>query len=34
VLGLMARKGHTNVAQARRIYAAFPDHALALLTSA
>ena len=32
-LGLVARAGHTNAAQARRIYAAFPDHALALLTS-
>jgi len=32
-LGLVARAGHTNVAQARRIYAAFPDHALALLTA-
>lgn len=33
-LGLVAREGYTNVAQARRIYAAFPDHALALLTAA
>ena len=32
-LGLVSRAGHTNVAQARRIYAAFPDHALALLTA-
>ena len=32
-LGLVARAGHTNLAQARRIYAAFPDHALALLTA-
>ncbi len=33
-LGLVARQGQRNVAQARRIYAAFPNHALALLTSA
>lgn len=32
-LGLVMRAGHTNAAQARRIYAAFPDHALALLTA-
>ncbi len=32
-LGLVIRAGHTNMAQARRIYAAFPDHALALLTA-
>ena len=32
--GLIARGGHTNVAQAGRIYAAFPDHALALRTAA
>jgi len=33
-LGVMARERHTNMAQARRIYAALPDHALALLASA
>ena len=33
-LGLLRREGYTNVAEGRRIYAAFPDHAVALLTAA
>jgi predicted transposase YbfD/YdcC len=33
-LGLLARAGQTNAAAGRRIYAAFPDHALNLLTVA
>lgn len=33
-LGLLAREGHTNAAEGRRIYAAFPDHAVHLLTAA
>jgi len=32
-LGLLAREGHRNAAAGRRIYAAFPDHAFALLTT-
>ncbi|MDQ2783774.1 MAG: ISAs1 family transposase, partial [Chloroflexota bacterium] len=33
-LGLLRREGHTNVAEGRRISAAFPDHAFNLLTAA
>jgi predicted transposase YbfD/YdcC len=33
-VGLLLRAGHTNAAAGRRIYAAFPDHALNLLTAA
>jgi hypothetical protein len=32
VVGLLHRTGHTNHAAARRLYAAFPMHALNLLT--
>lgn len=32
-VGLLLREGHTNAAAGRRIYAAFPDHAVALLTT-
>lgn len=32
-LGLLAGAGYTNIACARRIYAAFPAHAFALLTT-
>jgi predicted transposase YbfD/YdcC len=34
VVGLLRREGHTNAAEGRRIYAAFPDHAFNLLTAA
>jgi predicted transposase YbfD/YdcC len=34
VVGLLNRTGHTNHAAARRLYAAFPDHAFNLLTAA
>lgn len=33
-VGLLLREGHTNAAAGRRIYAAFPDHAFNLLTTA
>ena len=33
VVGLLLREGHTNAAAGRRLYAAFPDHALTLLTN-
>ena len=33
VVGLLYREGHTNHAAARRLYAAFPDHAFHLLTA-
>lgn len=33
-VGLLLREGHTNVARGRRIYAAFPQQAFALLTAA
>ena len=33
-VGLLRREGHTNAATGRRIYAAFPLHAFALLTAA
>jgi hypothetical protein len=33
-VGLLLREGYTNVAAGRRIYAAFPHHALNLLTAA
>jgi predicted transposase YbfD/YdcC len=33
VVGLLNREGHTNHAAARRIYAAFPEHAVNLLTT-
>ena len=33
-VGLLRREGHTNAAEGRRIYAAFPDHAFNLLTAA
>jgi predicted transposase YbfD/YdcC len=33
VVGLLSREGHTNHAAARRMYAAFPDHAFHLLTA-
>ena len=33
-LGLLRREGHTNAAEGRRIYAAFPLHAFNLLTAA
>jgi predicted transposase YbfD/YdcC len=33
VVGLLLREGHTNHAAARRMYAAFPDHAVNLLTT-
>lgn len=32
-VGLLRREGHTNAAAGRRLYAAFPDHAVALLTT-
>jgi predicted transposase YbfD/YdcC len=32
-VGLLLREGHTNHAAARRLYAAFPDHAFNLLTN-
>jgi predicted transposase YbfD/YdcC len=32
IVGLLIREGHTNHAAARRIYAAFPEHAFNLLT--
>jgi predicted transposase YbfD/YdcC len=32
-VGLLLREGHTNHAAARRLYAAFPDHAFHLLTA-
>lgn len=33
VVGLLLREGHTNAAAGRRLYAAFPDHAVNLLTT-
>ena len=33
VVGVLLREGHTNHAAARRLYAAFPDHAFNLLTT-
>lgn len=33
VVGLLNREGHTNHAAARRMYAAFPEHAINLLTT-
>lgn len=33
-VGLLRREGYTNVAEGRRIYAAFPDHPFNLLTAA
>jgi predicted transposase YbfD/YdcC len=33
IVGLLTREGHTNHAAARRMYAAFPEHAVNLLTT-